>query len=331
MLYPSSILFSATLLMGMILTISSSSWFGAWMGLELNLMSFLALISVKNNQYASESALKYFLIQAMASAMVMLSALMINMSMYWAPIILSLSLLIKSGAAPFHFWFPVVMESLNWPHATILMTIQKIAPLSLMSHLVCSSELLIKISILISATVGAIGGLNQTSLRKLLTYSSINHMAWMLAALFVSELMWITYLGVYCLMVSTITFLFFQQQTFHLSSLITNKSTSQFMKVTTFCSLLSLGGLPPFTGFFIKWMMIQELNMTFNFFTLFILLSSALLTLFFYMRIISFALLLSHSSPKWMLIKNNLSSILPGIIFINFLGLLSPSLPILTA
>nr|YP_010310804.1 NADH dehydrogenase subunit 2 [Stenopus scutellatus]UMY76339.1 NADH dehydrogenase subunit 2 [Stenopus scutellatus] len=331
MLYPSSILFSSTLLLGTVLAISSSSWFGAWMGLELNLMSFLALISVKNNQYSSESALKYFLIQALASAMVMLSALMINMSLYWAPMILSLSLLLKSGAAPFHFWFPVVMESLNWPHATILMTIQKIAPLSLMSHLTYSSSLLIKISILLSATVGAIGGLNQTSLRKLLTYSSINHMAWMLAALFTSELMWIVYLTVYCLMVSTITLLFFQQQSFHISSLITNKSNKMLMKVATFCSLFSLGGLPPFTGFFIKWMMIQELNMTFNFFTLLILLSSSLLTLFFYMRILSFTLLLSHSSPKWMIIKNNSSSLLPLIIFINFLGLLSPSLPILTA
>nr|ANS72686.1 NADH dehydrogenase subunit 2 [Globospongicola spinulatus] len=329
MLYPSSILFSVSLLMGTTLAVSSSSWFGAWMGLELNLMSFLALISVKNNQYSSEAALKYFLTQALASLVIMFSALAISVSASWASMSLIISLLLKSGAAPFHFWFPVVMQSLSWPHATILMTIQKIAPLSLLSHLSNENKLLFLITIFLSALVGAIGGLNQTSLRKLLTYSSINHMAWMLTAILMSEIMWMTYLLTYCLMVSTITLLFYFQQSYHISSLISNKTTSMFSKTVIFSSLLSLGGLPPFTGFFIKWMMIQELIVSANFFTLVILLGSALLTLLFYIRIISFTLFLSYSPTKWLTKKNEISLSLPVIMTINFVGLFNPSFLIL--
>jgi len=58
------------------------------------------------------------------------------------------------------------------------MTIQKIAPMSLLSYAVPHSpSFLIFSSILLSAAVGAIGGLNQTFLRKIIAYSSINHIA----------------------------------------------------------------------------------------------------------------------------------------------------------
>nr|ANS72673.1 NADH dehydrogenase subunit 2 [Spongicola levigatus] len=331
MLYPSSMLFMMTLLLGTTLAISCSSWFGAWMGLELNLMSFLAIIVVKNSQYSSEAALKYFLTQALASLVIMFSAIFFNLAVDYAQVSMTISLLLKSGAAPFHFWFPAVMESLNWSHATILMTIQKIAPLSLLSHLSDSAKLLFMMSAIVSALVGAMGGLNQTSLRKLLTYSSINHMAWMLMAITMSELMWIIYLFTYSLMVSTITYLFFSQQSFYISSLISNKNNSMFMKMITFMSLFSLGGLPPFTGFFIKWMMIQELTMSSDFIMLLFLLGSALLTLFFYMRILSFTLLMSHFTPKWTTNKKEIILITPLFISINFLGMFLPSFLILTA
>lgn len=329
MLYPSSILFGSTLSLGVILTISASSWFGAWIGLELNLISFLALISIKNNQYSAESTLKYFLIQALASLVIIFSALIINITIKWAPITLIIRLLLKRGVAPFHFWFPVVVESLNWPHTAILMTIQKIAPLNLISFLPKRNEFLFIFAIFMSARVGAIGGLNQTSLRKLLAYSSINHIAWMLTAILIRELIWITYLIVYSLIIFTIIFLFFYQQIFHISSLIINKRNKTSIKIIIFISLLSLGGLPPFTGFFIKWIIIQELIITSNFSCLLVLLLFALLTLFFYVRIILFALLISHISLKWIIKKKRDSLILPFVTTIHFLGLFIPSLFIL--
>lgn len=65
-----------------------------------------------------------------------------------------------------------------------------IAPMSLLSYAVPHSpSFLIFSSILLSAAVGAIGGLNQTFLRKIIAYSSINHIAWILSAITLSESM----------------------------------------------------------------------------------------------------------------------------------------------
>jgi len=64
-----------------------------------------------------------------------------------------------------------------WPQALILITVQKIAPMSLLSYYIVEQATLVTVAAIISAVVGAIGGLNQTLLRKLLAYSSINHIA----------------------------------------------------------------------------------------------------------------------------------------------------------
>lgn len=148
------------------------------MGLELNLLSFIPLISAKNNQYSSEAALKYFLIQALGSSVIILAASFALTAAGSAKVLMAVALLLKSGAAPFHFWFPRVIEGLQWPSAIILITIQKIAPMSLLSYLTLEHIFpVFWAAILISAVVGAIGGLNQTLLRKIIAYSSINHMA----------------------------------------------------------------------------------------------------------------------------------------------------------
>lgn len=101
------------------------------------------------------------------------------------------TLLLKNGAAPFHFWFPGVIEGLSWINGLILITWQKIAPLILISYNINYNFFLI--SIILSIIIGALGGLNQTSLRKLIAFSSINHLGWILIAIINNELLWFTY------------------------------------------------------------------------------------------------------------------------------------------
>ena len=322
------LLFLFTLIIGTTLSISSSSWFGAWVGLELNLLSFIPLISSKNNQYSSESALKYFLIQALGSSIIILSASFFLISLYSARILLITSLLLKAGAAPFHFWFPRVIEGLNWPQAVTLITIQKIAPISLISYTISySPSFLITSSILLSALVGAVGGLNQTFLRKIIAYSSINHIAWILSAIILRETRWIIYFIIYSLVSSSLAFLFFRSQSFHISHIMNNSPHSQTKKILTFASLLSLGGLPPFTGFIAKWFIIQELAFNQIFITLLVLLSRALVTLFYYLRISITSIIISSPKRKWTKTNNFSSSIsTPFLIFINSLGIFTPAI-----
>nr|YP_009545527.1 NADH dehydrogenase subunit 2 [Metapenaeopsis barbata]AYO45605.1 NADH dehydrogenase subunit 2 [Metapenaeopsis barbata] len=328
MLFSSSqILFISTLLLGTTLSISSTSWFGAWIGLELNLLSFIPLISSKNNQYSSEAALKYFLIQALGSSIIIMSASLMLFTTEPTSTLMTIALLLKAGAAPFHFWFPSVMEGLQWPQAIVLMTVQKIAPLSLLSYLVSTSTQPIFLSaIILSALIGAVGGINQTLLRKIMAYSSINHMAWMLTAILISETSWLLYFVFYSFVASSIALLFNYQDSFHISHVFNHTSSSPKIKVITFMSLLSLGGLPPFTGFIPKWFIIQEMIASSFFFTLFIMLMSALLTLFYYLRISISALMVLSPKTKWSTKAFNHSISTSLMVYINFFGLLSPSL-----
>nr|YP_009509634.1 NADH dehydrogenase subunit 2 [Curtonida isos]AUN45051.1 NADH dehydrogenase subunit 2 [Curtonida isos] len=282
-----NILFLTSLSAGTLLTISSSSWFGAWAGLELNLLSFIPLITSNNTRYSSEAALKYFLIQALGSSLVIFSSSTLMFSSYLFSTILASALLLKLGAAPLHFWFPQVMEGMLWPQAAILMTIQKIAPIFLLSHLTESYNifLILLVSSIISAMTGAVGGINQMSLRKIMAFSSINHIAWMLAANLVSESLLFFYFMFYCAISMTIVMTFFFQQSFHFNHLFNQNNLATPVKVITFMSLLSLGGLPPFAGFVPKWILIQELVNFKLFSILAALLISSLITLYYYLRI----------------------------------------------
>nr|WKU83819.1 NADH dehydrogenase subunit 2 [Brachypalpus oarus] len=260
------ILFFFILMMSTMITISANSWLGAWMGLEINLLSFIPLMS-DNNLMSNESSLKYFLTQALASSILLFSTILflyqnnfnnqININNFVSMMILS-SLLMKSGAAPFHFWFPNVMEGLNWMNALILMTWQKIGSLMLISYLII--KFMMFWCILLSIIIGSLGGLNQTSLRKLMTFSSINHLGWMLMSMYSNESLWITYFLFYSFLSFNLIFLFNMFKLFHINQLFILFFFNKTLKFSLFLNLLSLGGLPPFLGFIPKWLTIQYLT-----------------------------------------------------------------------
>lgn len=209
------------------------------------------------------------------------------------------SLLLKSGAAPFHFWFPNVIEGLSWMNALTLITWQKIAPLILVSYIICSG--LIITSIILSVIVGSLGGLNQTSLRKLIAFSSINHLGWILAAIQASETFWIIYFSFYTFLSFRIIYLFNTFQLTHINQLFTSFFNSKTIKFILFFNLLSLGGLPPFLGFLPKWLVIQQLVLNRQLLIIFILIVSTLITLFFYLRLCFAAFILNYYENNWLI------------------------------
>nr|UQJ75235.1 NADH dehydrogenase subunit 2 [Glyptotermes sp.] len=300
---PTKILLSTTLIGGILISISSNSWLGAWMGLEINLMSFIPLMSSQENIYTTEASLKYFLVQALASSsllfLVMMKALtsqmIITSNMHSYAIMTPL--LMKMGAAPLHWWFPSVMEGLSWTNCLLMMTVQKAAPMMLVSYLMKMNPLSLLI-ILTSVMVGSMGGMNQTSLRKILTYSSINHTGWMLTAMMGGTNMWILYFAVYSLLTLTVTTI---AKSYNISfvnqTMIVNKSaTVKFMLFTT---LLSLGGLPPFIGFLPKWAVIQLMITNNLSFIMVVMVVTSLMTLYYYLSICYSSFMILHEEMKW--------------------------------
>nr|AQP28917.1 NADH dehydrogenase subunit 2 [Dicuspiditermes sp. 2 TB-2017] len=305
------ILLLSTLVGGMLVSISSNSWLGAWMGLEINLMSFIPLMSNVKNMYNTEASLKYFIVQVLASATLLFMVVMktltedlfsFEMSQY-TPMIICTPLLLKSGAAPLHWWFPGVMEGLSWENCALLMTVQKAAPLMLMSYLIEINMFTLSI-ILMSTIVGAIGGLNQTSMRKILTYSSINHTGWMLIALTTSENLWIVYFMIYStLALAVVSAIKLSGVSFINQTMMTNKETTM-TKFMMFTSLLSLGGLPPFLGFVPKWIVIQSMIANNMAPLATIVVVTSLITLYYYLKISYSSFLILNTEPKWNLKSN---------------------------
>nr|YP_009117287.1 NADH dehydrogenase subunit 2 [Muscina stabulans]AJE61313.1 NADH dehydrogenase subunit 2 [Muscina stabulans] len=297
----SKIMFMGILMMGSLISISSNSWLSAWMGLEINLLSFIPLMS-DNKLMSTEASLKYFLTQALASSVFLFTVILLllnpkwNMNYFMEMMIFS-SLLLKMGSAPFHFWFPNVMEGLTWMNALIMMTWQKIAPMMLISYILIKP--LITMSVILSSLIGALGGLNQVSLRKLMAYSSINHLGWMLAALNNSNMLWMMYFSFYSFLSITMIIMFNNFKASYINQLFSLFTYNKNLIFFTFFNLLSLGGLPPFLGFLPKLLVIQSLVMNNQLFMLIFMLMMTLITLYFYIRLSYSAFMLNYSENNW--------------------------------
>nr|YP_010155458.1 NADH dehydrogenase subunit 2 [Haemagogus spegazzinii]QQX45038.1 NADH dehydrogenase subunit 2 [Haemagogus spegazzinii] len=329
-------IFFIMLILGSLITISSNSWLGAWMGLEINLLSFIPLMNEsKKNLMTSESSLKYFLTQAFASSILLFAIILMMlffnnnwmMNNNFNDLLILSTLLLKSGAAPFHFWFPGVMEGLNWINSLILMTWQKIAPLMLISYNMNYNFFLI--SIILSMIIGALGGLNQTSLRKLMAFSSINHLGWMLMAMMNNELLWFSYFMLYSILSMSIILMFNNFKLFHFNQMFNFSLINPLIKFFMFLNLLSLGGLPPFLGFLPKWLVIQNLIELNQIFLLFISVCLTLITLYYYLRMSYSIYMLNYNKNSWMLTNfysNKNMNLILTLNFISIMGLMIISL-----
>nr|YP_008964127.1 NADH dehydrogenase subunit 2 [Eulimnogammarus verrucosus]AHB14314.1 NADH dehydrogenase subunit 2 [Eulimnogammarus verrucosus] len=320
LLHPATLLFYITLFTSVAITTSTNSWFVAWVGLEINLLAFIPLVVSKKNKYSVESALKYFLVQSLASIFIILSsATFIKQDL---SLLMMAMLFLKMGVAPLHQWMPAMVDGLSWPVFTMLMTMQKMNPLVLTFFLFNTdyTYMFIILCITVSSFVGSLGGLTQTSLRKILGYSSIAHLGWMLTTLTMSSWVWLTYFIIYAFVLASVAFLFNHTQMATLNH-ISNMNKS-YLSLIIGVSILSLGGLPPFTGFLGKLLVIQQLVFTPENFLLIPLLASAYLTLFFYARILLTSLILSAASANSINKRKETNS---SLITVNLIGLLFPS------
>uniref|UniRef100_UPI0030026BE4 NADH dehydrogenase subunit 2 n=1 Tax=Acromantis hesione TaxID=2033270 RepID=UPI0030026BE4 len=300
------ILFLSTLISGVLISLCANSWMGAWMGLEINLLSFIPLLSSNKNMLSTESSLKYFLIQAIASSALLFLILLktSNLEMFyftknwpWNNLIM-IPLLMKIACAPFHWWLPSVVEGLSWMNCFMILSVQKIAPLVMISYMITNNHF-IQFMIIFSAFVGAIGGLNQISLRKILSFSSINHIGWMLTTMILGSNLWFMYFIIYTANIITVISMTTTFSLSYISQTFNSLNNKKIIKFTLFMALLSLGGLPPFLGFFPKWIAIQFMTQNLMIFTPTILILSSLLTLYYYMRIMYTTLMITNTEIIW--------------------------------
>nr|ACJ35348.1 NADH dehydrogenase subunit 2 [Chiroderma villosum] len=334
----------STVILGTTIVMTSSHWLMAWIGFEMNMLAIIPVLMKTHHPRSTEAATKYFLTQATASMLLMLAVIInllhsgqwtiTNMMSPTASTILTLAMTMKLGLSPFHFWVPEVTQGVPLSSGMILLTWQKLAPLSILYAISpnINSDLLLTMSIL-SVLIGGWGGLNQTQLRKIMAYSSIAHMGWMTAILIYNPTMTILNLTIYIMMTTTMFMLLINTATTTTLSLAHTWNKTPLITIIILTILLSLGGLPPLTGFMPKWMIIQELTKNNNIILSTFMAITALLNLYFYMRLTySTALTMfpttNNIKMKWHFHNTKQTTLLSPLIIMSTMTL--PLTPLLT-
>nr|YP_009407591.1 NADH dehydrogenase subunit 2 [Modiolus philippinarum]ASB29975.1 NADH dehydrogenase subunit 2 [Modiolus philippinarum] len=251
MMNPLNLISLMVLVLGVMFVLSSDSKLGGWLGMEINVFGFLGVLSMRGDSNVL-AGLKYFIIQAIGSMFFLMGVLLFlsggvgfyNLFMNMSMTCVYVGLFCKGGVFPFHSWVPSVIKISDWLTSWFIMSIQKIGPFFLIASWV--SVWWVMVGVVGLSVLGGIGGLNQLSVRGILAYSSLVQSAWMLVALACSQKLFLFYFVSYLIQLSVMILV---------SAFLSLKNTgSEWLCILGSVVSLSLAGIPPMGGFFMKLM-----------------------------------------------------------------------------
>nr|YP_009730150.1 NADH dehydrogenase subunit 2 [Ophiomastix mixta]QHT54193.1 NADH dehydrogenase subunit 2 [Ophiomastix mixta] len=273
-----------------------NNWLVLWVLVELSTMMVVLIISEGSTPRAIEAASKYFVVQAVASGFLLMGILSHffignsfivfgNYDLISYCLIL-LGVFVKLAVLPNPFWFVDVVSGVSLYRAFYVIVASKVVPVYLFISL-SSQDFLLGLCLvgLLSVFLGSVLGVNQISIRKILAFSSIAHMGWMISCFPI--------LSYWCCVVLFFCYLLMLFPIFFVSSLcsiqgIFKQKNSQFQAnvgLVVIVSLLSLGGLPPLVGFFYKWLMLLGLTGQNLFLVAGILILMSVISLYYYLSV----------------------------------------------
>nr|AAL78787.1 NADH dehydrogenase subunit 2 [Ctenophorus cristatus] len=269
---PPLALFMITLgiILGTLMVTTANHWLTAWLGLELNMISIIPVIAKQKHLRSTESATKYFLTQAIASALILFSSTLnawqtgswdiTQLNNKISSTLMITALAMKMGAAPVHFWLPEVLQGSTLTTTLLITTWQKIAPITLLYMISNHTQSNITLMIgLLSILVGGWGGINQTQLRKMMAYSSIAHLGWTITVISIMPNIALLNIIIYMTMSTPLFMLLMTTSSKTLQTMTTSWSQSPTAAITLTLLLLSMAGLPPLTGFTPKLLILNSL------------------------------------------------------------------------
>nr|QPN50763.1 NADH dehydrogenase subunit 2 [Lycorma delicatula] len=307
----SKMMFIMTMTMSIMMTMSSNSMMFSWMSMEINLISFLPLLKKSNKM--NEQSMKYLIIQSMSSS-IMMTSMIIN-AIINCPInesiLMMMSILMKMGMIPFHLWVPSIMQMMSWEMCMMMMTMQKMIPTIIATQM--TSIKLMMMSMIMSMIMAPISGMKQTSLKKLMAYSSISNSPVMIFSLMISKQQFIFLLIMYTTinltMMNTL-----KKNNINFLNQINNQTN--LTKMSLMISSLSMSGMPPTLGFLMKWMIMKSTICMTPMIPLIMLISSILST-FMYLNMMIPTMTKSNKLKMKKLMKKE--SIIP--IILNLMGI----------
>nr|YP_003434442.1 NADH dehydrogenase subunit 2 [Chaetoderma nitidulum]ABM69286.1 NADH dehydrogenase subunit 2 [Chaetoderma nitidulum] len=283
-MFPLQLFFSSFMILGTFLMLFSPNYVSIWVGLELNFFGFLPLMADMKETQTLEASMKYFLVQAFGSSIFLTGLFLLTYSNFmntnfnFPHTLMILAISVKLGIAPFYFWLPSVMSGLSWKNCILLNTFQKFGPMLLFTHLFSWNSFILMM-IITTSLIGGMMGMSQTQVRSILAYSSLVHMSWILSLGFYSLCYMLLYMFIYFILSSLVFMHSAKKNSIRISSTTPKK-------LSLLASLLSLGGMPPFTGFSMKLLGLQILISEASIMLTSMLVLSSLLSLYFYLNLL---------------------------------------------
>lgn len=289
-----------TTLLGLMLLVSSYNFISFYLAIELiSLSSYILAASQKKSVFSTEAALKYFVLGAIGSGFILfgssliylytgslnfgtislifsnISDLMKISGALYGFIFLLAGILFKIGAAPFHMWLPDVYEGSPNNITALFSIVPKIAFIGILirlffdtfHHVSVYFENIIYISCISSLLIGSIATLRQKKIKRLMAYSSISHVGYILLAFVSNNLMNIQYiifyLIIYILMTVNLWIVFISlrknnRPVKYITDLTNLLENNKMLTMILVFTLFSMMGIPPFAGFFSKFFIIYS-------------------------------------------------------------------------
>ena len=313
-------------IVGMLLMISSNDLLSLFMSMELQSLSLYILVSFSRDDFtSSEAGVKYFIIGSLSTCIFLFGTSLVYglvgstsfneisvfmSELYSTPtmlivglIFILVSLSLKISAAPFHMWTPDVYQGAPSIITTLLSTLPKIAAFGVLIRLLVYpfGEIIVdwgKILIILSISsmlIGSLGALRQTDLKRLMAYSTINHIGFILMGLIPGSEDGITSICIYLIFYITMNlgiFLFIlnmQRDQVSVTSIKDLSGLYRSQPLTAGCVsiiLFSMAGIPPMAGFIGKLIILNIIIDNNLFFLAVIAVLTSVVAAFYYIRLI---------------------------------------------
>ncbi len=269
---------------GLTILIQTNNLLEFYIALEIVSLIFYVLAARDRKSVKStESGLKYFILGALSSGLILLGITLIyaqtgltdlilifdkiEFELSW--VLVKIGLLFKLGAAPFHIWIPDIYEGSPTVVTVFLAIVPKIAYISILMRISFGGiDFILLVSGVLSIFVGAIGALNQSKIKRLLGYSAIGHIGIILLALSTGTFLAFKSIVVYLVLYITMILNSFTiVKELEISLIIELRGLSRRNRIIGFTQgliFMSIAGIPPLAGFYSKYLIlcsILELEM----------------------------------------------------------------------
>ena len=278
--------------LGMLIMVSAHDLMSLYVGLELQSLSLYVMAAIKRDDpKASEAGLKYFVLGALSSGMLLYGASLIygftghtnlsaisvaianegrSIGLIFGLVFLLAGVAFKISAVPFHMWTPDVYEGAPTPVTAFFAMAPKVAAMALMIRLVMDTfepisrdwqQVVIFLSIA-SMVLAAFAAIGQKSIKRLIAYSSIGHVGFALVGLSSGTQVGVEgvaiYMAIYVIMTAGLfaCILSLRTENGYVENIDDMAGAAQarpFVAAIMAVLMFSLIGMPPLAGFFAKW------------------------------------------------------------------------------